>query len=146
MSDIALGHLEQDLPFVSRLVRARIQAATADVVAVHGAIPGEIALLNLIGLNPGVSQKDLAQRVILKKSALTKLINELESRGLIERRKEDADARLNALHLTQDGSDRLARLRAALDPVQQDLLRPLSPAERAMLFELLWRLVDSPAT
>ena len=40
---------------------------------------GQVAVLNLIDLNPGLTQKQLAKIVVLKKSALTKVVNELEN-------------------------------------------------------------------
>lgn len=139
-----LGHLAHDISFVTRILRTRILALNEPFFTAHAVVGGEVAVLSLIDLNPGIAQKDLAQMVVLRKSALTKLVNQLERGGLIERRKEDADKRLNALHLTGEGRARLARMRPDIDRLQAELLAPLSPAERAMLFELLWRMIGDP--
>ena len=135
-----LGHLATDISFVTRLLRTRILERNESFFATHAVAGGEVAVLNLIGLNPGLTQKDLAKAVVLRKSALTKLVNE------IERRKEGADKRLNALYLTEAGEARLARMRPDMARLQEEFLAPLSPAERAMLFELLWRLIGSAVT
>ncbi len=140
---IRLGHLETDLSFVTRILRTQIQERNARFYRAHGAAGGEVAVLSLIAMNPGMTQKDLARAVLLKKSALTKLVNEMDGQGLIERRKDCADLRLNALHLTPLGQERLARMRPEMTALQEALLAPLSPGERVMLFELLWRLVGS---
>lgn len=137
-----LGHLSNDISFVTRILRARLQSQNEDFYAEHQLAGGEVAVLNLIDLNPGMTQKELSSAVVLRKSALTKLVNELERTGLIERRKEDADKRLNALYLTADGSARVARMRPDMERLQEAFLSPLSPGERAMLFELLWRMID----
>ncbi len=139
---IELGHLSHDLSFVSRILRAHIVERNAPFFDAHGVAGGEVALLNLIGQNPGISQKGLAEVVVLKKSAITKLVNEMERNGLITRRKEGDDLRVNALHLTEGGQEKLARMRADMDALQSELLAVLSPAERGMLFELMWRLID----
>ena len=141
-----LGHLKEDLSFVSRILRARIASSNESFFADHQVAGGEVAVLNLIGINPGLAQKELAQLVVLRKSALTKLVNELEKSGLIERRKEGADKRLNALYLTDEGQARLTRLRPDMARLQAEILAPLSAAERAILFELLWRLIDETET
>jgi DNA-binding MarR family transcriptional regulator len=141
-----LGHLATDISFVTRLLRTRILERNESFFATHAVAGGEVAVLNLIGLNPGLTQKDLAKAVVLRKSALTKLVNEIERTGLIERRKEGADKRLNALYLTEAGEARLARMRPDMARLQEEFLAPLSPAERAMLFELLWRLIGSAVT
>ena len=139
-----LGHLSADISFVTRILRSRILECNEAFFAEHKVAAGEVAVLNLIAINPGLTQKDLAKIVVLRKSALTKLVNELEHTGLIERRKEGADKRLNALYLTAEGSERVTRMRPDMTRLQEDLLAPLSPGERAMLFELLWRLIDAP--
>ena len=70
-----LGHLKEDLSFVSRILRARIASSNESFFADHQVAGGEVAVLNLIGINPGLAQKELAQLVVLRKSALTKLVN-----------------------------------------------------------------------
>jgi DNA-binding MarR family transcriptional regulator len=140
---IRLGHLTTDLSFATRILRTQIQERNARFFRAHEAAGGEIAVMSLIAMNPGMTQKDLAQAVVLKKSALTKLVNEMDARGLIERRKECADLRLNALYLTPLGEERLARMRPEMSDLQDAFLSPLSPGERVILFELLWRLIGS---
>lgn len=137
-----LGHLTEDISFVTRILRARIQSRNEPFFADHQVAGGEVAVLNLIYINPGLTQKELAQLVVLRKSALTKLVNALERSGLIERRKEGTDKRLNALYLTDEGHARLAEFHPDMVRLQAEFLAPLSAAERAMLFELLWRLID----
>ena len=141
-----LGHLAQDLSFVTRILRAEILVRNASFFAEHKLAGGEVAVLSLIALNPGLTQKDLSDAVVLRKSALTKLVNEMERTGLIERRKEGADKRLNALYLTPDGDALTARMRQDMARLQEWHLAPLSPGERALLFELLWRLIDRQGT
>ncbi len=141
-SDTTLGHLSEDISFVTRILRTKILEANESFFAKHNVLGGEVAVLNLIDLNPGLTQKELAHMVVLRKSALTKLVNELEQAGVIERRKEGSDKRLNALYLTGEGQSRLANIKPDIAKLQEELLGPLSPGERAMLFELLWRVIQ----
>ena len=141
-ANTTLGHLSEDISFVTRILRTKILEANEVFFAKHNVVGGEVAVLNLIDLNPGLTQKDLAEMVFLRKSALTKLVNELEQAGVIERRKEGSDKRLNALYLTNEGQARLARIKPDIAKLQEELLGPLSPGERAMLFELLWRIIQ----
>lgn len=138
---IRLGHLEHDISFVTRILRAHILDRNAALYETHGVAGGAVALLNFIGLNPGVFQKDISRFIVLKKPALTKLLNEMEQQGLIVRRKEGSDRRLTALHLTRRGEEIMARMQPDMAALQGRLLAALSPAEKAMLFELLWRLI-----
>src|SRR5499433_2279984 len=60
-------------------------------------------ILRLIGLSPGLSQQELGRRLAILPSQLVALLDELEERGLIERRQDPADRRTYALHLTASG-------------------------------------------
>jgi len=139
---VTLGPLAEDISFMSRVLRAQIRGETNAFLEKHQVRGGEIVVLNLINHNPGISQNDLAAAVVLKKSAVTQLVNQLEEAGLIERRKGAGDRRVNQLHLTQAGEARRAALLAPMQAQQERLLAPLDAAERARLFELMGRLVD----
>jgi len=67
-------------------------------------------------------------------------IDELESRGMVERRRHPSDRRAYALHITEHGHDTLARGRELSREAQDELLAPLSEEERAQLRELLLKL------
>lgn len=138
-----LGHLAQDIAFVSRTLRAHINAANERRFDMPS---GHIALLNLIALNPGISQNDLAAAVVVKKSAVAKAVNELEARALVAREKTGKDKRFNELVLTPEGTALTDTLRAAMAAHTDRILSPLSPAERAILFELLHKVTGALAT
>lgn len=139
---VDLGHLATDISFVTRILRAHLLDMNAEFFAANDVASGHVAILNLIGLNPGVSQKNLADVVVLKKSALTKAVNELEKIGLIERRKGDGDQRFNALFLSEAGEARVAKMRAAMLASQDRIFTDIPAPERAQLFETVWKLID----
>jgi DNA-binding MarR family transcriptional regulator len=84
----------------------------------------------------------MAEALSLDPSNVVGLLNELEDRNLITRRRDRDDRRRHIVELAPEG---LAQLRLAwsrLDEVEDDLFRALTAAERAMLYELLSRAVD----
>jgi DNA-binding MarR family transcriptional regulator len=74
------------------------------------------------------------------------LLNELEERGLITRRRDRADRRRHIVELSALGEDELALAYARLRDVEDDLLGVLSPAERATLYDLLVRAVGAKSS
>ncbi|MEQ9812805.1 MAG: MarR family winged helix-turn-helix transcriptional regulator [Azospirillaceae bacterium] len=142
IGEIELGYLAENLPFLSRVLRAFIRAENAQFYADFGIEQGEIAIINLIGINPGLSQNDLAAAVVIKKSAVTHLVKGLEARGLVTREKGTRDKRFNMLRLTEAGEDLRQRLRARMVEQQEALLGPFSKVERAMLFDQMNRLCN----
>jgi DNA-binding MarR family transcriptional regulator len=137
---VKLGPLQENLPFLTRALRAYIRAENAEFYAALDAEQGEIVVLSVIGLNPGMSQNDLAATLVFKKSAITKLVKDLEARGYIERAKSASDRRFNALQLTAEGQKRYARISDLIAQQNAAFLEPFSPEERIELFGYLNRL------
>ena len=135
-----LGHLRDNLPFLTRALRAYIRSENAVFFGDFQSEQGEIAVLSVIGLNPGISQNEVAAALVLKKSAVTKLIKGLEDRQLVERRKGETDKRFNALTLTPDGQVKYERITLRMAEQHAALLEPLSDQERLELFDYLNRL------
>ncbi|MEU8521938.1 MarR family transcriptional regulator [Streptomyces sp. NPDC048577] len=87
------------------------------------------------------SQAGLSRRTGIYRSDLVAVINELAERGLVERAPDPGDRRRNVITLTARGHARLRRLDAVLEAAQEELMEPLSVAERALLTGLLERVL-----
>lgn len=122
-----------------RLRRAQ-QAVFRDFAAsVPEFSPGRAGMLMLIDANPGVTQSRLAQAVGLDRSTMVGVLDQLEKRGWIERRKGE-DRRTNGLLLTSTGREALRRTRRSIAAHEKRVASRLTPAERAALLDLLGKL------
>jgi len=97
-------------------------------------------VLNVLEVEGAITQHALGKCVGIDPSSTVSTIDELEARGLVERRRHPSDRRAHALHLTPKGRQTLARGRELAKQAQADLLAPLDADERAQLHELLLRL------
>ena len=100
----------------------------------------QAGLLRLISREPGQSQQAVARRLGTPPSRLVALVDGLEQRGLIERRRNPGDRRNYALHLTAAGEQAMADLSQASLEHEQAISAPLTEAERAQLSKLLGKL------
>lgn len=139
--NVDLGYLATDLSFMTRVLSAHVRVTYAEYQRKGDTAGGALALMSLIGLNPGISQNDLAMTVVMKKSAVTKAITEMEERGLVVRSKHKSDRRFNALTLSAAGTELWHDLRNRNQDRQEILLHPLTLRDRERLFNLLGRLV-----
>ena len=100
----------------------------------------QAGLLRLISREPGLSQQAVARRLGTPPSRLVALVDGLEQRGLIERRRNPGDRRNYALHPTAAGERAMAALSQASLEHEQAISAPLTEAERAQLSKLLGKL------
>jgi DNA-binding MarR family transcriptional regulator len=91
------------------------------------------------------SQASLGRRTAMNRSDVVAAVNELVDQGLAERTEDPADRRRNIVTMTPAGAARLQRLDDVLADVQDELLAPLSPAERAEFTRLLTRILANEA-
>lgn len=142
-TEVELGPLAQDLPFLVRNARALLAPLTEQVRMELGIEPGAIGVLSLIWLNPGISQNDLAECLVFKKSAVTKVVKSMEHKGLLTRRRVRSDRRMNALTLTAEGQALIANVRRLTNRMHDRLLDEVPEADRDTFFRVLAGLVDS---
>jgi DNA-binding MarR family transcriptional regulator len=138
---LSFGMLPQVLGY--HLRRAQIAAFkhfARTVTAAEGITPGLFGMLQVIAANPGLAQNRLAEVMEVDRSAIFKVVNQLEGRGLIARTPSDHDRRSNCLTLTEGGLAALARMEALVVAHETEFAGPLSPDERATLTSLLQRL------
>jgi DNA-binding MarR family transcriptional regulator len=133
------------LPLLEHLARVGRRAAEASMA------PGGLRTRHLIALKllcdqGPANQQDLAEALSLDPSNVVGLLNELEERGLITRRRDRADRRRHIVELSPLGQDELTRAYARLRSVEDDLFGALSAEERDILYNLLVRTagVQSP--
>ncbi|RLP86183.1 MarR family transcriptional regulator [Micromonospora sp. BL4] len=99
-------------------------------------------LLAALAESGPASQADLGRRCGIDRSDVVAAINDLAGRGLVVRAPDRADRRRNVISLTEAGADEGRRMAETVERVQQDLLAPLTAAERDQLTRLLTRLLE----
>jgi DNA-binding MarR family transcriptional regulator len=93
-------------------------------------------LQTLADLGPS-SQRRLSELLWVNRTIMVKLIDALESDGLVERRRDPTDRRSYALELTPGGEQVRTDLSMAADDAEAGLTAPLSSRERTALRKLL---------
>jgi DNA-binding MarR family transcriptional regulator len=112
----------------------------SQALAPLGIEPRDFALLRLLATAEGDSQQAIGERLGIPSSRMVAVLDAHEARGLIERRQDQSDRRIHALHLTADGGVLLARAFAIAVAYEQELCGNLSADEREQLLDLLQRV------
>ncbi len=99
--------------------------------------------LNVLDAEGMITQHALGKSIGMDPSTMVSTIDELEARGMVERRRHPSDRRAHALHLTDHGRATLSRGRRLAKQAQDDLLSPLDGDDRRRLHELLLAIAQA---
>jgi DNA-binding MarR family transcriptional regulator len=91
------------------------------------------------------SQAALGRGTRIDRSDVVAALDELAGGGFIERSPDPDDRRRNIVTITPTGTEQLRTLEQILDGVQDELLAPLSLADRTQFVRLLTRLLEQDA-
>lgn len=128
--------------FLLAQVGARAAALFATRLQELDLVPAHAGTLRAIAGNAGISQQSLAALLGMVPSRLVSLLDELEKRGLVERRDHPDDRRVYAIHLTDKGARAMADIGRLARAHDDAVCAPLSEKEREVLWSLLSRIAD----
>jgi MarR family transcriptional regulator, lower aerobic nicotinate degradation pathway regulator len=86
-------------------------------------------------LNEGSSdrQSSIADALGFDRGQLVGILDDLEDRGLVERRRDESDRRRHSVSLTPDGRRQLVKLRKVIMTIEDSVLEPLDERARKSL-------------
>jgi DNA-binding MarR family transcriptional regulator len=129
------------LAFLLAQIGAHAAFRFAERLAPLGLNPPDAGILRILGCEPGMTQRELAERLGIFPSRLVLLLDDMSKRGLLERQASSNDRRSHALRLTAKGMAQLEAIARVARQHQEDLCASLTVVERAQLQELLKRIV-----
>jgi MarR family transcriptional regulator, lower aerobic nicotinate degradation pathway regulator len=105
--------------------------------------PLQFAVLANLNDESDVDQNSLAARLGVDRNSASVLVEQLEKRGLIDRRVNGADRRARLLRLTPFGDELHERLRPEMRAGQRRILAPLPSAERERFLDQLVQIIKA---
>lgn len=98
-----------------------------------------VMALSYVADHDDTPQQQLVDALCMDAKNVVLLLNELEDRGLVIRRRDSEDRRRHRVHITPAGQDALMRAGEAMQEVENHVLQGLDADERATLWRLLAR-------
>ncbi|HXW74748.1 MAG TPA: MarR family transcriptional regulator [Steroidobacteraceae bacterium] len=126
-----LAAIDRELAADKRLAPLEMSAAQYIIIA------------NLAGPGEPKSAADLCKGISYDAGAMTRMLDRLESKGLIRRNRSAHDRRLMILELTDEGRAAYPRMREISMGVANRFLRGFTKAEARQLEGFLTRMLDN---
>lgn len=131
------------IAFLLAQLGAEASAAFEQAVAPLGITASEAGLLRLVGRSPGIGQKAASDHLKVRPSRVVALLDRLEHRGYIERRRSTTDRRSHEVHLTTEGELTLAALRPLAEAHEAAFTKELTETELSRLAAYLATIAAS---
>jgi DNA-binding MarR family transcriptional regulator len=136
--------LRLSIGFLISRIHARMHREFVAALAPLDLMPAHYgALTALQSLGP-VSQVQLARSLGVSGAHVVQIVDDLEHRGLLERRRQTSDRRNQVLHLHDGVDDVLAQATGLAQKLAEQRLGDLSLRQRSRLLALLRRFVTAP--
>lgn len=133
---------EQIAQAADALFVAMRRARSAGAERFGGLSLAQVALLEPLAAEPDIPVGRLARHAGVSVPTATRMLQQLETKGVVVRRRSPEDERRVLVGLTGTGAERLARLRTRLRERQTRAYEAFTPAERTQLVTLVRRLTD----
>jgi DNA-binding MarR family transcriptional regulator len=137
---LSFDTLDEVLGFHVRQAQGTMHRRIIEVLAEVDLTQKQAATLWLVGANPGVSQTGIGNALRMDRATTMAIIDRLENRGVVIRRRSTVDRRRHELYLTPEGQTLLVKVKKVVKAHEADFARRFTEQELATLIDLLRRI------
>ena len=137
------GQINVDFLFALFEVQRMLRLYADKQARRYGLTRAQWAVLARVERTEGLKQTEIADTMEMQPITLTRLIDKLCEAGLIERRSDDTDRRVNRLYLTEASRPLMAKLAVLRGEITQTALAGLSVADTHRLVDELETIKDN---
>lgn len=138
--------LSSRLGYLLKHAYLRLTEESARALAPHGIDGRELAVLAVLNAHDELSQLEAAGAVGIDRTTMVALVDALEDKELVERRRSPRDRRKNIVQLTPSGRQLLQDAELARQEMERRFLSPLASPDAACLVRSLQSLLGNPTS
>jgi DNA-binding MarR family transcriptional regulator len=129
--------------YLIKRAQAALHVCLEEIISPHGLGIPQYVVLSLLAETPGLANAELARRAFVTPQSMNEVLKQLESTGLVERRRNPANARILNAYLTRSGTRKWSALSSQVRKLEVRLLSGLPSDERQTLNRALLTIIDN---
>ena len=142
----AFGSLEEEAILNIHRAASVLDQAVGEALKPYGLSTTQYNVLRILrgAGESGLACQEIAERMVARDPDITRLLDRLEGRLLIERARSREDRRVVVVRLAEEGAKRLASMDSSIGSLPKRVLGHLGPRRLRLLIGLLERARQSP--
>ena len=137
--------LDDGAGFLVRVLGARATALYEELTGQAEVTPRQFGALLTLYQQGSLTLTDLARAIAVDRSTLGEMVRRMAAHGLVRRRDNGADRRSANVSLTPKGTAAVLHLVTGAAALQDALLAPIPPGDRAQFLRCLKRIARPPS-
>ena len=129
--------------YLIKRAQAALHVCLDEITSAHGLGIPQFVVLSFLAETPGLANADLARRAFVTPQSMNEVLQQLESAGLVERRRNPTNARILNAYLTRTGIRKRKAVSSQVQELEAHLLRGLTSDERQTLNRALLTIIDN---
>jgi DNA-binding MarR family transcriptional regulator len=129
--------------YLIKRTQAVLHDRLEEIVSAHSLGIPQFVVLSFLAETPGLANADLARRAFVTPQSMNEVLKQLESTGLVERRRNPANARILNAYLTRTGNGKWNAVNSQVRELEARLLSGLTSDERNTLNRALLTIIDN---
>jgi len=142
-SSTDLPQFDRSLPMSLLRAREAVMSKFIPSLKEHGLSTQQWRAIRMLDQEDGIEISELSKRCYLLKPSMSRIVQNLQARELIERRNVESDQRRSALYLTRAGRDLVELVAPKSEERYQFIHQQFGHSKLELLQELLEDLVDA---
>ena len=135
-----LRRFEEALPIALLRTREVVMAKFRPHLAEYGMTEQQWRVIRIVQQRPGIDATALSEACCILMPSLSRMLKNLESDGLLLRKKVEGDMRRQVITLTQQGSELFAKMAPKSEAIYAEIEAQIGKSEMGQLIEQLQSL------
>lgn len=108
-----------------------------------GIYPGQPQMLITLNKEDGLSQKELSEKLKIKASTITVMLNRMEKSNLVRRKQDDEDQRISRVYITDNGKKICKKSHEIMKSIEEECFGNFTNEEKIVFKKLLTQMKEN---
>lgn len=123
--------------------KSQERLAEVEIKKQLGLTPAQWKIILALGMTDGLTQKEIADKIYVDSSTLVPIIDKMEENGLVERKSDSKDRRINRIFITKKSESTVESIVAIVIQLRKTVYRGISESDLELVKNTLKTVIKN---